>query len=251
MTRDFIKAGDCYLQAGNLQKAAACFGEGGDERRSNEILSTVYYQKGLLREAASYSEKAGDFLQAAEILVETAEFPRAAELYENLGRFQEAGEIFLRIDDFQRAAEAFEKAGNFVLAAKMYHKAGCPTIKVGELFEKGCDYFEAGNLYLQSGLPDKALDAFQMMNPGSENYIPASILIGKIFLDKGMLKLAFEKFKKIIGTEPVNESNIEAYYFLGRCFECAGENDKAKKVYSRVLSERFNFMDVRQRIAQL
>jgi tetratricopeptide (TPR) repeat protein len=251
MTQDFIKAGDCYLKVGNLQKAAACFAEGGDDRRSNEILSMFHYQKGLLRDAASYSEKAGDFLRAAEILVETEEFSRAATLYENLGLFQEAGEIFLRIDDFLRAAEAFEKAGNFVLAAKAYHKAGCPTVKVGELFEKGCDYFEAGNLYLQSGLPDKALEAFQMINPESENYIPASISIGTIFFEKGMLKLAFEKFRKVIGTEPINKSNIEAYYYIGRCFESAGKNDKAKAVYSKVLSERYNFRDVRQRIAQL
>lgn len=251
MTRDFINAGEAYLNAGSLEKAAGCFAEGGDDRRSNEILSKLSYQKGLLSEAASYAEKAGDPVQAAEMCVEAGDFPRAGELYASAGWHHEAGEMFLRVDDALRAADAFEKAGNFVLAARTYQKAGVTTLKVAELFEKGGEYFEAGNLYLRYDLPEKALNAYQMVDPGSESYMPASLLIGEIFLKKGMLKLAFEKFRKIIGNDPVNKSNIDAYYHLGLCLESAGATEKAKAVYGKVLSENFNFRDVRQRIEQL
>jgi tetratricopeptide (TPR) repeat protein len=90
-----------------------------------------------------------------------------------------------------------------------------------------------------------------MVSPGSESYMTASIRIGEIFLKGGMLKLAFEKFTKIIGNGPINKSNIEAYYYLGLCLESAGTVEKAKAIYRKVLSEDYNFRDVKKRIEQL
>jgi len=249
--KNFTDAGQYYLRAGSPEKAAECFALGGEDRKSNEILSRFFHQKGLLGEAASYAEKAGDLVQAAEICTEAGELLKAGELYLKAGWHNEAGEVFLRAGDLLRAADAFEKAGNFVLSAGIYQKAGVADGKVAELFEKGGEYFEAGNLYLRSGLPEKALNAYQAVEQGSENYLPASLLIGEIFMKKGMLKLAFQKFKQIIGNDQVNKTNIEAYYYLGRCLESAGEEEKARVIYGRVLAENYNFRDVEERIRQL
>jgi len=249
--KDYTNAGTYYLRAGDSERAAACFVQGGDEKKSNEILSALCYKEGRLKEAALYAEKAGDLVHAAVIFAEAGEFREAGDLYERAGWFHEAGEIFLRMEDLQKATDAFEKAGNFALAARTYKKTGLETPRAAELFEKGGDYFEAGNLYLASGLSEKALGAYQMVPPGSDNYIRASLMVGKIFLKKGMLKLAFEKFKKIIGNETVNKSNIEAYYYLGICLESAGVAEKAKAVYGKVLAENYNFRDVKQRLERI
>lgn len=248
MMKDYKNAGGYYLRAGDSGKAAACFAQGGDGRKSNEILSALSYREGRLREAASYAEKAGDLVRAAEMFAEVGDFQEAGDLYAKAGWFHEAGEIFLRMNDLQKAADSFEKAGDFALAARTYQKAGCSTARTAELFEKAGDYFEAGNLYLASGLSEKALDAYQRVDPGSDSYMPASLKIGELFLKKGMLKLAFEKFKKIIGNDPINKSNIAAYYYLGVCLESSGAVEKARTVYGKVLAENYNFKDVRQRI---
>lgn len=251
MMKDYTKAGEYYLRSGDSRKAAECFAQGGDERKRNEILSALCYREGRLKEAASYAEKSGDLVHAAGISAEAGDLHAAGDLYARAGWFHEAGELFLRMDDLQKAADAFEKAGNFALAARTYQKAGCETARAAELFEKGGDYFEAGNFYLASGLPEKALEAYQMVAPESASYMPASLIVGEIFLKKGMLKLAFEKFKKIIGNEPINKSNIDAYYCLGICLESAGAVEKARAVFGKVLTENYNFRDVRQRIERL
>lgn len=66
-----------------------------------------------------------------------------------------------------------------------------------------------------------------------------------------MVKLALEKFSKIIGNQPVNKSNLEPYYFLALCYEASGDEEKAKSIYDKILIEEYNFKDVRQRVEKL
>jgi len=159
--------------------------------------------------------------------------------------------MFLKTGDFLKAAEVFEKGGKYVLAAEMLQKANASSLKAAELYEKGGEYFEAGRLFLQLKLVDRALSALQKIGMESEQYGSVSLLIGKIFLQKGMTKLAVEKLMKVIGNEPVNTSTIEHYYYLGRCYELSGEGEKAKAIYEKILAEDYHFSDVKQRLSGL
>jgi tetratricopeptide (TPR) repeat protein len=70
-----------------------------------------------------------------------------------------------------------------------------------------------------------------------------------IFLKRGLVDLAREKFLKIIDNQPVGKSNLEPYYFLALCHGHAGEAEKAKAIFAKILAEDYNFRDVRKRLA--
>lgn len=245
--QDFIRAAEYYLSSDKLEKAAECFEKGGNAKKGNEIRSKLYYQKGLMKEAATSAEKAGQLIQAAEMYQEAGESLKAADIFSQSGYFNEAGENFLKVNDLKKAADAFEKGGNYIQAAKAYEKLGSTLIKVAELYEKGKGFFDAGRLYFKLGQIDRALNALQKVEAHSEDYTTASLLIGMLFLKKGMLKLAFEKFTKIIDNQPLNKSNIEPYYFLALCYEASGDREKAKSIYDRILIEDYTFRDVKER----
>jgi len=245
--KEFIKAAEVYIDAGDLEKAAEAFQQGGAEKRRNEVLCRLSYQKGLLKEAADFAEKAGDFVRAAEILAETQQFARAGELYVQAGWYSEAGEMFIKVNDFQKAAEAFEKGGKYIWAAQAYEKIGDKTAKIAELYEKEGDLFKAGTYYNELGLLEKALNALQKLDEASEYYEVASIMIGEIFMKKGMLKLAIERFQKFIDNKPVSQSILLPYYYLGLCYEESGKNDLAKAIYDKILAVDYQYKDVHDR----
>lgn len=248
---DYADAADCYVRSGNLERAAECYQRAGVSQKYNEIMSVLHYKKGLVPEAASFAEKAGDLTRAAEMFAEAGEYSRAGKLLTQKGSFTDAAEMFLKGDDFSGAAEAFEKGGEYVFAAEAHVKAGAPPLRAAELYEKGGDYFHAGRLLLQLDLADSALAALQKTPADSVHYKSASLLIGKIFLQKGMTELAAEKLTKVIGSEHVTASNLEHYYYLARCYEISGKREKAKATYEKILAEDYHFSDVSQRLARL
>ena len=248
---DFIRAGENYLKGNSLEKSSQCFKLGGDLKKSSEISSRIHRQKGSIKEAAALAEQAGDYHGAAEMYIEEKAFAKAGELYLKAGAFNEAGEQFVKTNDFQKAAEAFEKGKNYIWAAKAYEKIGDATSKAPELYVEAGEYLEAGKGYKKLGLLDRAVNTLQKIDAVSDSYRDASILIGEIFLDKGMTKLALERFQKLIGTEAVSKTNLEPYYFLAVSCEKTGDAEKAKEIYDKILSEDYHFKDVVRRSKEL
>jgi tetratricopeptide (TPR) repeat protein len=246
--QDFLRAAETYLKAGNSEKAAACFEMGGDPVKGYATLSRYSYDRGLVKEAALYAEKAGDLMQAATMFQEEGEFARAGDLFFQAGFYAEAAENFSQVNDLARAAEAHERAGNYLQAAQAYEKVGSDKEKLATLYEKGEDFYPAGRLFVKLGQLDRALNILQQVNPASTNYTSASLLVGMIFLKRGLVDLAREKFLKIIDNEPVGKSNLEPYYFLALCHGHAGEAEIAKAIFTKILAEDYNFRDVRKRL---
>jgi tetratricopeptide (TPR) repeat protein len=244
---ELVRAAEFFMEAGELERAAEMFQLGGDEKRSNEVLSKISYQKGFLKEAATLAEKAGDSIKSAEIFAEAKEYARAGEQYLKGGWYKEAGEMFMKAGDFKRAAEAFELGGDYALAAHAYEKTGTATAKGADLYEKVGDFFKAGKSYMELGLQDRALNVLQKIDEKSENYESASIMIGEIFMDKDMIKLAKERFLKIIGRRPISKETLEPYYYLALCFERSGKDDLAKSTYDKILAVDYQFKDVSAR----
>jgi tetratricopeptide (TPR) repeat protein len=249
--KEFIKAAEAYIQAGDLEKAAEALEQGGDEKRRNEVLCSISYQKGLLKEAADFAEKSEDLVRSAEILSEAQEFARAGDQYVKAGWYSEAGEMFMKVNELQKAAEAFEKGGKFVWAAQAFEKTGDKSAKIAELYEQGGEFFKAGSYYKELGLFDKAVNALQKLDETSDYYWPASIMIGELFMNKGMMKLAIERFQKIIANKPVSQSILLPYYYLGLCYEESGKNDMAKAIYDKILAVDYQFKDVHERSGKI
>jgi len=246
--QDFLKAAETFLKAGDAEKAASCFEKGGDPVKGYATLSRVAYERGQIKEAAGYAEKAGDLMQAATLFQEVGEFARAGELFFQSGFYAEAAENFTLVNDTARAGEAHERAGNYLLAAKALETVGTDRERLAVLYEKGEDYYPAGRLFVKLGQLDRALNALQQVDPASPNYAGAALLVGMIFLKRGLADLAREKFLKIIDNQPVGKSNLEPYYFLALCHENAGEAEQAKSIFSKILAEDYNFRDVRKRM---
>ena len=247
-SQDFLHAAETYLKAGNAERAAACFEQGGDPVKGYAALSRLSYDQGRVKEAAMYAEKAGDLMQAATMFQEEGDFAKAGDLFFRAGFYAEAAENFSLVNDAARAAEAHERAGNYLQAAQAYETVGGDKEKLATLYEKGEDYYPAGRLFVKLGHLDRALNVLQQVDPASTNYTGASLLVGMIFLKRGLVDLAREKFLKIIDNQPVGKSNLEPYYFLALCHGHAGEAEKAKAIFAKILAEDYNFRDVRKRL---
>mgnify|MGYP001567019743 FL=1 len=248
---DLAKAGENFLKGNALERAAECFKSGSDLKKSSDISARIHKQKGQIKEAASAAEQAGDLAGAAELYAEEKDFLRAGGLYSKAGHHTEAGEMFAKAGNLQKAAEAYELGKNYIWAAESYEKIGDKTAKAPELYERAGEYLKAGRHYKALGLLDRAVNILQKIDSNSENYREASILIGEIFLDKGMIKLAAERFQKLLGSDAVNQTNLEPHYFLAICHEKSGEADRAKIIYDKILAEDYHFKDVVRRSKEL
>ncbi len=244
------RAAESYLKAGDAEKAAACFEKAGDPIKGYAALSRFFYDQGLVKEAAAYAEKAGDLMQAATMFQEVGEFARSGDLFFQAGFYAEAAENFSLVNDLARAGEAYERAGSYLQAAQALEAVGVDKERLATLYEKGEDFYPAGRLFVKLGQLDRALNVLQQVDPGSTNYPNASLLVGMIFLKRGLNDLAREKFLKLIDNKPVCKSNLEPYYFLALCHERAGEAERAKSLFSKILAEDYNYRDVKTRVSQ-
>jgi tetratricopeptide (TPR) repeat protein len=189
-------------------------------------------------------------MQAATMLQEAGDFARAGELFFQSGFYAEAAENFSLINDPARAGEAHERAGNYLQAAQAFETVGGDREKLATLYEKGGDFSAAGRLFVKLGQLDRALHVLQQVEPASTNHASASLLVGMIFLKRGLSDLAREKFLKIIAGQPVGKSNLEPYYFLALCHEKAGDAESARSIFTKILAEDYNYRDVRKRLGQ-
>jgi tetratricopeptide (TPR) repeat protein len=246
---DFARAGESHLKAGDPGKAAVTFARAGDPARGFSAISGYYYEQGDTRQAAAWAEKAGDLVQAATYLQEVGELARAADLFFRGGFHSEAAEIFAVLNELPRAAEAFAKAGRPLEAAQALEKSGGDARRIAELYEQGGGFYPAGRHFVKVGDLDRALAALQQVDAAAAEYPQASLLVGMIFLKRGMTNLAQEKFAKVIGERPIQRATLEPYYFLALCHERSGEPEKARAIFEKILAEDYGYRDVKARLA--
>jgi tetratricopeptide (TPR) repeat protein len=247
---DFGRAGESHLKAGEPDKAATNFAKADDPTRGYSALAGYFADLGDARQAAVWAENAGDYVQAATHYQEVGDPARAADLFFRGGFYAEAAEIFTVLNDLPRAAEAFAKAGRPLEAARALEKSGGDALRTAELYEQGGGYYQAGRLSIKRGDLDRALAALQRVDAAAAEYPQASLLVGMIFLKRGMTNLAQEKFTSIICGRPIQRATLEPYYFLALCHERSGEPEKARAIFEKILAEDYNFRDVRTRLAR-
>jgi len=242
------KAAQLYLSAKAFDKASKIYEKMGNAQQYFRIMGKRYQEAGNYTEAAPAFEQGESWADAAEMYENIGETVRAAAMYMKSGDYNRAGEIFLALGDTEQAALAFENGGRFKEAGTLYEKLA-QTGKAATMYASAMNYYQAAVLFEQQGKVDETISCLQKVDQNAKDYYPASLLLGKMLMAKGLTEAAKERFQRIIAQDALSSHNIEFYYQLALIYEGDGEFEKAQNLYEKILADNFAYRDVRDRNA--
>ena len=243
-------AAEMLLKEEKLPEAAAMFEKAGDVRRAALLQGEIAFHQGDSALAAEKFLAGGDNLRAAELFETVGNLEAAARCYEQSDAVIQAANVYLRAHEKLKAAALFERGGDFEQAAQLYEESGNQS-KASALYEQSRRYYEAGKLAHGMGDSDRAIQLLQQVDGGHENYDAATLTLAQLFIQKNMPALAVDKLKRLIGEQQISASNIDHFYSLGLAYEKLGNDAEAVATLRKVLTERYGYKDVEQRIGRL
>jgi len=238
------------LEAGKPFEAAICEERAGRKKEAALIRAEAYKERGKLLEAVGNYEIADRPLEAALLYRELGERAKAARMFERAGKYEEAAGEYAEAGEPDLAAAALEKAGEYSRAAAIYEEVGNPS-KQGQMLERAGQYLEAGKAYLDAGAVENAIRALQRVTESDENFRQAQILLGDIFREKAIYKIAIQYYRRAMQEEKLDRSNLEPYYHLANCLEAVGSLREALDLYESVVVVDYHFADAADRIRLL
>jgi tetratricopeptide (TPR) repeat protein len=245
------KAAELYLAQGQHAEAAVMFDRLGDTVRRDTALAEAKLQTGALVEAADLFVAANQPLRAAELYERAGEHKRAAELQVAGGDQKRAADLYLAAGCHDEAAAALERGRRFREAAQLYLERE-KFDRAAAAFQQAGDLYQAGKMYHQMGRPDEAIEVLQRVDAQSQDYYQASLILGTIFLDRGMLSAAKDRCQKLLALcKDSPEYELEPMYQLARVYEAEREFDAALKLYEKILAQDFAFRDARERATRV
>lgn len=240
------KAAQFYLAAGLFEKAAKICDVMGDQKRGHWIMAKKYQEEGSFLEAAKAFEAGESWVEAGEMYEKIGNKSGAGEMYQHAGDYHRSADLFLSIGNLEAAATSFEKGGRLEEAADLY-----VTLKkydrAAQIQELIGDYYQAALLLKQEGDVDRCISYLQKVDPGSADYGAASLLLGEMLMDRGMISAAKDCFQKVVSKNPVSTKTVEIYYRLATLYESEKLFEEAEKLYEDILRKDYNYKDVRQR----
>lgn len=240
------KAAQLYLAAKVFDKASKIYEKMGNAKQYFRIMAKRHQEEGSYAEAAPAFEQAESWADAAEMYENIGEKVRAAAMYMKSGDYNHAGEIFLALGDTEQAALAFENGGRFKEAGTLYEKLA-QTGKAATMYASAMNYYQAAVLFEQQGKVDETISCLQKVDQHANDYYPASLLLGKMLIGKGLTEAARERFQRIIAQDSLSSHNIEFYYQLALIYDDDKDFDKAQNLYEKILADNFAYRDVRER----
>jgi tetratricopeptide (TPR) repeat protein len=247
----FLEAAEYFTNANKPVEAANLFEKAGDLVRANTLRAEYYRGIGENEKAAKCYETIEEFMNAAELYSSVANYPKAGEMYEKSGEYELAAQMYENANRSQKAAGLYEKSGNLEKAKYLYKYIGDEKNLIGTLIKEK-KFIEAAEQYTKFGDIDSTIRSLQMVSTSEENdYYRACVMLGDIFVDKGMFVQAMEKYKRAIGNKPLDKATVDAYYGIARAIENTGEPSKSIMIYDKILAEDYNYKDVRNRIKTL
>ncbi len=243
---DYHKAAEVYYDKKLYLKAAQACEQGGEHQKGYQIQGEMQLENGNQLEAAQYFEKAGNLRQAAEIYEQLGNGRKAGEIYTQSGDYRKAAEIFVEAGELPLAAEAYQQGKYFKEAAELYQKLEQQE-KAMELYKEMGEYYTAAILLDQLGRQEESITLLQKVDTSSADYYHASLLLGKIFVDRGMLDAAKQRYQKIFATEPPGADALGYLYQLALAYEKSREYEEALTIHEKILAEDFSYGDVKAR----
>ncbi len=243
---DYHKAAEVYYDKKLYLKAAQACEQGGEHQKGYQIQGEMQLENGNQLEAAQYFEKADNLRQAAEIYEQLGNGRKAGEIYMQSGDYRKAAEIFVEAGKLPLAAEAYQQGKYFKEAAELYQKLEQQE-KAMELYKEMGEYYTAAMLLDQLGRQEESIILLQKVDTSSADYYHASLLLGKIFVDRGMLDAAKQRYQKVFTTERPGADALGYLYQLALAYEKSREYEEALTIYEKILAEDFSYGDVKAR----
>ncbi len=243
---DYQKAAEIYYDKRLYLKAAQACEQAGEHQRSYQIQGEMQLENGNRLDAAQYFEKAGSLRQAAEVYEQLGNGKKAGEIYLQSGDYRRAAEIFIEAGELPLAAEAYEQGKHFKEAAELYQKLD-RLEKAMELYRELGEYYTTAMLLDKLGRQEESITILQKVDTSSADYYHASLLLGKIFVDRGMLDAAKQRYQKIFATEHPGPDALDYLYQLALAYEKSREYEEALAIHDKILAEDFSYGDVKAR----
>ncbi|MFQ5589364.1 MAG: hypothetical protein ACE5F7_11070, partial [Nitrospiria bacterium] len=247
---DIKKAAQCYLSAKCFEKAAQIYTAMGDTKRGHWMMAKQHQKDGDFLRAAKAFEAGESWVEAAEMYEQSGDKGGAGAMYQQAGDYHRSADLFLAVGNLESAAISFEKGGRLTEASDLYVqlKQYARAAKAQELIG---DYYEAALLFREGGYVDECISYLQKVDPNSENFYSATLLLGECLIERGMIPAAKDCFKKVVSKEPISPQNIEIHYQLAAVYESEKNFKDAEALYERILRKDYNYKDVKKRSAFL
>ncbi len=229
------EAAELYERASDLGAAARCLREIGDNANAARLLEragrpaeaaeawrAVRSDPSAKARAAELFELAGEHRRAAECWAAAECWTRAAELFDQLEDFGLAAQAYERAGEFVTAAEAYERVGALPEARANFEKAG-EHLRFAELSFQMGQFLDAGRGFYDVGSYERAIESLQSVPATSSRGSEASLLLGKIFLEKSLYARARQKFQSILVDPPTSPQDIEVFALLAETLEKSGD----------------------------
>ncbi|MDR1971739.1 MAG: tetratricopeptide repeat protein [Treponema sp.] len=189
--------------------------------------------------------------------------PRRGEFYLRAGKlFADRGKGDRAREYLQKAAELSPKDGNvyYELGALYYKEKKAPEAKAAleralrlqREGDQGRTWFYLGKLQKDVKDYGGAQGSFEKAARDGEFRVRALVEKGGCFMAQNDMKRAAADLERAVGAikdEGGNDS-LYARYFLGLCYEKAGELDKALAQWEQVYAQKKNFKDVGEKLSR-
>jgi tetratricopeptide (TPR) repeat protein len=243
-------AAEMLLKEEKLEDAAAMFEKAGENRRAALLRGEIAFHHGDSAEAADKFLEGGDPLRAAELYEQVGNLEAAARCYEQSDAPIQAANVYLRANEKLKAAALFERGNDFDQAAHLYEESG-DQARASALYERSGKFYEAGKLAHAVGDADRAIQLLQQVDSNHEQYDSATLVLSRLFLQKNMPALAVDKLTRLLGEQQIGNQNIDHFYCLALANEQLGNAAEALATLRKIMTERYGYLDVEQRIARL
>jgi tetratricopeptide (TPR) repeat protein len=258
-----VEAAEHYCQAGEWEtglgllvrhqrfdQAARLCRELGREAELHIVQGERYLAEGCEADAGREFEAGGLWWRAGEMYQRVREYAKAAEMYARHGDEERAAEMYAAAGQPRSAAVALERLGKRPEAAQYFQQAGDHREAARVLQEIG-DFFGAARELLAAGAGEEAMAVLQQVEPESERYAEATVLLGDLFLERSLDGPAREKYERATALRPSGPDSVYPTYQLAQIQERQGNLQEALRLYEKVVAEQFDYRDVQERVSEL
>jgi tetratricopeptide (TPR) repeat protein len=258
-----VEAAEQYCQAGEWEiglgllvrhqrfdQAARLCRELGREAELHIVQGERYLAEGREADAGPEFEAGGLWWRAGEMYQRVREHAKAAEMYARHGDEERAAEMYAAAGQPRAAAVSLERLGKRPEAAQYYQQAGDHREAARVLQEIG-DFFGAAREVLAAGVGEDAMAVLQQVEPESERYLEATVLLGDLFLERSLDGPAREKYERAVALRSSGPESVYPTYQLARIQERQGNLQEALRLYEKVVAEQFDYRDVQERVSEL
>jgi tetratricopeptide (TPR) repeat protein len=256
----FRRAGDCLGHLGSRREAAELYERAGEHALAARLLAELgdhataarlFERAGLPREAAdqwaadpqlepsqvlhaaALYDVAGCTRRAAECLATGGAWLRAAERFETLEDYGLAAQAYERGGAHREAAVAYERADALPEARTNYERAG-DGLRVAEISLALGQPFAAGQAFYELGSYERAIETLQGIPETSSRWREATLLLGRMFLEKSLLERARQKLEALGPDPPRTRDDLEPLSLLALTYERSGDALRALGLVEKI-----------------